>query len=88
MSLYSFESNLIKLINFLKNINTCYEVIIIDDYSKDKSVEYVKKLQLQNDAIKLIRNPRNMGKEFSIKNGIFDSQGEYIIFTDIDMVFP
>src|SRR5262249_25124126 len=31
--------------------------------------------------------PRNMGKGFSIRNGVLNSSGSYIIFTDMDMIY-
>ena len=35
----------------------------------------------------VLRNPRNMGKGYSIRNGILNSRGKHIIFTDIDMAY-
>jgi len=76
-----------KLIPFLETLNTNYELIVIDDFSKDKSVEIIRNLQANNEKIKLLRNPRNMGKGFSIKNGMLNCRGTYIVFTDMDMAY-
>jgi dolichyl-phosphate beta-glucosyltransferase len=81
------EDSLSKLISLLNTTNTSYEIIIIDDFSRDESVKKIRNVQTENDRIRLICNPHNMGKGFSIKNGILNSLGEYIIFTDIDMVY-
>jgi glycosyltransferase involved in cell wall biosynthesis len=81
------ESSLSKLDSFLSTVNNAYEIIIIDDFSRDDSVKIVRKMQYNNDKIRLVCNPHNMGKGFSIKNGILNSRGEHIIFTDIDMVY-
>jgi dolichyl-phosphate beta-glucosyltransferase len=81
------ESSLSKLISLLNTTNTSYEIIIIDDFSRDESVKTIRSVQTENDRIRLICNPHNMGKGFSIKNGVLNSIGKYIIFTDIDMVY-
>ncbi len=84
---FMVESNVTKLLRLLDDLDISYEIIIVDDFSQDNSVEIVKEIQSVNQKIRLLRNPRNMGKGFSIRNGILNSNGEYIIFTDIDMVY-
>lgn len=81
------ENSLSKLISLLDTMNTSYEIIIIDDFSNDKSVTTIRSVQAKNDRIKLICNPHNMGKGFSIRNGVLNSIGKYIVFTDIYMVY-
>jgi glycosyltransferase involved in cell wall biosynthesis len=68
-------------------MNSSYEIIVIDDFSRDESVKTIRNVQTENDRVRLICNPHNMGKGFSIKNGVLNSSGKYIIFTDIDMVY-
>ena len=81
------ENSLSKLASFLDAMQISYEIIFIDDFSRDDSVNIIKNLQRKNQKIKLLRNPCNMGKGFTIKNGVLNCNGEYIIFTDIDMVY-
>jgi glycosyltransferase involved in cell wall biosynthesis len=81
------ENSLSKLVSFLDTMQISYEIIFIDDFSRDDSVNIIKNLQSKDQKVKLLRNPCNMGKGFAIKNGILNCNGEYIIFTDIDMVY-
>ncbi|MDD5769717.1 MAG: glycosyltransferase [Candidatus Gracilibacteria bacterium] len=41
-----------------------------------------------DENIKVVKNLKNMGKGFSIKNGILESNGEYILFIDADNSTP
>ena len=47
----------------------------------------LRRLESDVPHINVLRNPRNMGKGYSIRNGILNSRGKYIIFTDIDMAY-
>ena len=60
------------------------EIILIDDYSKDHSVELIKKYQQIDKRIKLIKNKKNKGT-FACRNiGILNSRGKYIMLPDSD----
>ena len=81
------EKRLRELIAFLDGIGRDYEVMIVEDGSVDDSLPILRRLEATVPAITVRRNPRNMGKGFSIRDGILNSHGEYIIFTDIDMAY-
>jgi dolichyl-phosphate beta-glucosyltransferase len=81
------EKRLRELIGFLDGIGRDYEVMIVEDGSVDESLPILRRLEAAVPAITVRRNTRNMGKGFSIRDGILNSRGEYIIFTDIDMAY-
>jgi glycosyltransferase involved in cell wall biosynthesis len=81
------EKRLRELSAFLDSIGRDYEVLIVEDGSVDESLPILRRLEDEVPSIHVLRNPRNMGKGFSIRNGILNSRGEYIIFTDIDMAY-
>jgi len=60
------------------------EIIFIDDCSKDKSVEFIKKYQENDERIILIKNMKNKGTLISRNIGALNSRGEYLIFSDPD----
>ena len=60
------------------------EIILIDDFSKDNSVELIKKYQTEDNRIKLILNKRNKGTFSSRNIGIMKSKGCYLLFPDSD----
>ena len=60
------------------------EIILIDDFSKDNSVQLIKKYQKEDRRIRLITNKKNKGT-FSCRNiGIMKSKGYYIFLPDSD----
>ncbi len=73
-----------ELISFLNNQTYSYEIILIDDGSTDSNA-------LQTSAQKYncsyYSNEKNIGKGASIRNGVSNSKGQYIIFTDCDIPF-
>ena len=81
------EKRVLELIAFLESINREHEVLIVEDGSVDGSLPILRRLEETVRSINVLRNPRNMGKGYSIRNGILNSRGKYIIFTDIDMAY-
>ena len=81
------EKRLLDLVAFLDGTGRDYEVLIVEDGSLDDSLPILRRLEADVPSINVLRNPRNMGKGFSIRNGILNSRGKYIIFTDIDMAY-
>jgi dolichyl-phosphate beta-glucosyltransferase len=66
-----------------------YEIIVVDDGSTDTTVRQVENsLLARAGRLKVIGNGVNRGKGFSIKNGILNSSGEYVLFSDADMSTP
>ncbi|MFH0937197.1 MAG: glycosyltransferase family 2 protein [Candidatus Daviesbacteria bacterium] len=72
----------------LKGLNLKnYEIIVIDDGSKDKTGEIVKKLQKNNRYIRLITHNPNKGYGEALKSGFYNSKYDWITFTDADGQF-
>jgi len=64
------------------------ELIVVDDGSRDRTREIVRDLIPRFPFLRLIQNDRNRGKGYSIRHGILESRGEYVLFTDADLVYP
>jgi glycosyltransferase involved in cell wall biosynthesis len=64
-----------------------FEVIIVDDGSKDETVSRVNKFTKVRNNWKLIENS-HQGKAQAVKKGIENSQGKYVLFTDFDQATP
>ena len=60
------------------------EIIFIDDFSTDNSVQIIEKFQKEDERIKLIKHNKNKGTLISRNDGILKSKGEYLIFPDPD----
>ncbi|WP_299455893.1 glycosyltransferase family 2 protein [uncultured Microscilla sp.] len=62
-----------------------YEVIMVDDGSRDKSWQIIEKLAAQNHCLKGIRLNRNYGKSAALNTGFKEVQGQVVITMDADL---
>jgi dolichyl-phosphate beta-glucosyltransferase len=59
------------------------EVVVVDDGSTDDTV------QVARDAgVRVLQNPGNRGKGYSVKHGMLEAKGEWALFTDADLSSP
>ena len=65
-----------------------FEIIFIDDGSKDKTLEVIKKLSEQDDCIHYVSFSRNFGKEAAMYAGFEHAKGEYVVTMDVDLQDP
>ena len=78
-----------RIYNFLKTKKYDFEVMVIDDGSTDKTVDMASASELaKENRLKILKNGSNKGKGFSVKSGILNSSGEYILFSDADLSTP
>ncbi len=80
---HRIESTVKKIISYMDIRNQKYELIIVDDGSTDNTLDILKKYDL-----KIIKNRKNSGKGFSVRNGVLNSKGDLILFTDADLSTP
>ena len=64
-----------------------YEIILVNDYSHDNSLEIIQKLQKYDIRIKIINNQKNMGTLYSRCIGALKAKGKYIFALDNDDIF-
>lgn len=62
-----------------------YEIIFVDDGSKDSSCEAIKKLSSQDKSVKLVKLSRNFGQHLAIMAGLDNSNGDAVIVMDADL---
>lgn len=83
----NLEANILTLLRFLNSLGRTHEVLVVEDGSRDASLSILRRLEAEWPDLTVLRNPKNMGKGFSIRNGILNCSGKYIIFTDSDMAY-
>jgi len=88
ISIYNSEKTIKAAIRSVQNQNfRDIEILLIDDCSKDKSLSIIKKLQLEDLRIRIIKNKINRGPLFSKSIAALNSRGKYIILLDSDDLF-
>ena len=65
-----------------------YEIIIVDDGSRDYTVECVRRLAERSPTVKLLGLSRNFGKEIALTAGLEYAQGDVVILMDADFQHP
>ncbi len=85
------EANIVELAKktskVLSEICEEYEVIVVNDGSKDRTKEVVEELMKEDTHIKLINHETNKGYGAALKSGFYNAKYEWIFFTDGDGQF-
>jgi polyisoprenyl-phosphate glycosyltransferase len=88
---YNSEGTITELCTAISNVfeNRIYdyEIILVDDASKDNSWEKISSLTRENDKIKGIKLAQNKGQLSATTCGIYNAKGEWIITIDDDLQY-
>jgi glycosyltransferase involved in cell wall biosynthesis len=87
--LYNEEESLPELVAWIKKVmdenNFSYEIVMIDDGSKDNSWAVIEELKQENSFVKGIKFMRNYGKSAALYCGFEVAQGDVVITMDADL---
>jgi glycosyltransferase involved in cell wall biosynthesis len=64
------------------------EILVVDDGSTDKTREVVERYEQRASAVRLLRNPGNRGKGYSVRHGMMEGRGDWLLFSDADLSTP
>jgi len=64
------------------------EVIVVNDGSSDDTAEIVGEYTRKHPALRLLDNPGNRGKGYSVRNGMLQARGDVLLFSDADLSSP
>jgi len=93
ISAYNEEGNIIELYKrLLQSLEKCpqidYELIFVNDGSRDNTLGILRFLLLENLKIKIVNFARNFGHEVAMTAGLDHSNGDAVIFMDADLQHP
>ncbi len=79
------EAVLITLEDLVKPRKLLYEIVVVDDGSKDNTLSRARKYASRNGHVKVVSYHRNQGKGYAVREGFMQTTGEAVIFADSDM---
>ncbi|MFH1454414.1 MAG: glycosyltransferase family 2 protein [Armatimonadota bacterium] len=84
----SIDKTYDRLKKVMDSVNEPYELIFVNDGSKDKSAELIKKLCSVDNNVKLMDFSRNFGHQVAITAGMAESTGDAVVVIDADLQDP
>ena len=85
MAAYNAEKTIKQAINsVLSQTYTNFELLVVNDCSKDRTVELVKDIVAKDSRVRLISNVKNSGVSYTRKHGLEEAKGDWIAILDSD----
>ena len=83
------QENLNAVISYLNSKNEKYrwEILIVNDGSKDKTGEIANNFEIHNSNIRVIHHPTNLNLGHALQTGFCNSKGDIIVVLDIDLSY-
>jgi len=81
-------STLEKVTAYLDKKGWRAEIIVVNDGSRDATAEIVRGWAQKTPAIRLLENPGNRGKGYSVRHGMMEARGDMLLFSDADLSSP
>ena len=77
-----------KVLEYVRQRRLDAEIIVVNDGSKDDTAQIVRKFAAVDPCIRLLENPGNRGKGYSVRNGMLHARGDVMLFSDTDLSSP
>ncbi len=77
-----------KILAYVRSRNLSAEIIVVDDASSDNTAALVGEWARSHPEVRLLSNSRNRGKGFSVRRGVLEARGDWVLFTDADLSAP
>jgi glycosyltransferase involved in cell wall biosynthesis len=75
------------LLSVLRELPDVYEIIVVDDGSKDRTAALAEEVCQQHPQIQVIRQPYNQGKTAALRTGFAATTGDIVVVQDADMEY-
>jgi len=77
-----------QVLSFVAENGMDAEIVVVNDGSRDDTAKIVQEYVQRNPMMRVVENPGNRGKGFSVRNGMLSAQGEVLLFSDADLSAP
>jgi glycosyltransferase involved in cell wall biosynthesis len=74
--------------HFAKSDWAFHEIIVVDDGSTDGTLAEATGFASGNPTVRVLRNPGNRGKGYSVRHGMLEAKGVWRLFSDADLSTP
>jgi glycosyltransferase involved in cell wall biosynthesis len=81
-------ATLAKISDYIRGSERETEVIVVDDGSRDRTSAVACSFEKEIRNLRVILNEGNRGKGFSVRRGMLEAQGRFVLFTDADLSAP
>jgi dolichyl-phosphate beta-glucosyltransferase len=82
------EATLEKVVGYISKMGWTAEVLVVNDGSRDATADIVRRWASRNPMVRLVENPGNRGKGYSVKHGMLEASGDVLLFSDADLSSP
>jgi glycosyltransferase involved in cell wall biosynthesis len=81
-------TSLDRILGYIAESRWSAEIIVVNDGSRDNTSQVVQEYSRRNPIIRVLENPGNRGKGYSVRNGMLNASGQVVLFTDADLSSP
>ena len=77
-----------KVLGYVRAHKWDAEIIVVNDGSRDNTADIIRSFAAKDGALRLVENPGNRGKGYSVRNGMLNARGAIVLFSDADLSSP